>query len=78
MAAATQSGHIAPSTIKSSINRALRLSGVRPFVVYTLRHTFLTRLGEAGCDVWTHPSNDAVMNVFSRMQLPKEVPARAE
>jgi integrase len=65
---------------------------VRPFVVYTLRHTFLTRLGEAGCDAWTlariaghssiaisaryvHPSNDAVMNVFSRMQLPKELPA---
>jgi integrase len=91
-AAATQSGHIEPSTIKKQHNRALRLSGVRPFVVYTLRHTFLTRLGEAGCDAWTlariaghssiaisaryvHPSNDAVMNVFSRMQLPKELPA---
>jgi hypothetical protein len=22
-------------------------------VLYTLRHTFLTRLGESGCDVWT-------------------------
>ena len=94
-AAATQSGHIEPSTIKKQHNRALRLSGVRPFVVYTLRHTFLTRLGEAGCDAWTlariaghssiaisaryvHPSNDAVMNVFSRMQLPKELPAGAE
>jgi integrase len=94
-AAATQSGHIEPSTIKKQHNRALRLSGVRPFVVYTLRHTFLTRLGEAGCDAWTlariaghssiamsaryvHPSNDAVMNVFSRMQLPKELPAASE
>jgi integrase len=94
-AAATQSGHIEPSTIKKQHNRAFRLSGVRPFVVYTLRHTFLTRLGEAGCDAWTlariaghssiaisaryvHPSNDAVMNVFSRMQLPKELPAGAE
>ena len=27
---------------------------VRPFVLYNLRHTFLTRLGESGCDVWTH------------------------
>jgi integrase len=28
-------------------------SKVRPFVVYSLRHTFLTRLGESGCDSWT-------------------------
>jgi integrase len=26
---------------------------VRPFALYDLRHTFLTRLGESGCDVWT-------------------------
>lgn len=52
-AAPTQSGHIEPSTIKKQHNRALRLSGVRPFVIYSLRHTFLTRLGEAGCDAWT-------------------------
>ncbi len=25
----------------------------RPFVLYSLRHTFLTRLGESGCDAWT-------------------------
>jgi hypothetical protein len=25
----------------------------RPFVLYSLRHTFLTRLGQSGCDVWT-------------------------
>lgn len=91
-AAATQSGHIEPSSIKKQHNRALRLSGVPPFVVYTLRHTFLTRLGESGCDAWTlariaghtsiamsesyvHPSNHAVMNVFSRMQLPRELPS---
>jgi len=89
--AATQSGHIEPSTIKKQHKRALRLSGVRPFVLYSLRHTFLTRLGEAGCDAWTlariaghssiaisaryvHPSEDAVMNVFSRMLPQKELP----
>jgi len=27
---------------------------VRKFVLYSLRHTFLTRLGESGCEVWTH------------------------
>jgi Phage integrase family len=26
---------------------------VRSFVLYSLRHTFLTRLGESGCDAWT-------------------------
>jgi len=33
--------------------KALKLSGVRDFVLYSLRHTFLTRLGESGCDAWT-------------------------
>jgi integrase len=26
---------------------------IRPFVLYAFRHTFLTRLGESGCDAWT-------------------------
>jgi integrase len=26
---------------------------MRPFVLYSLRHTFLARLGESGCNVWT-------------------------
>ena len=26
---------------------------LRPFVLYSLRHTFLARLGQSGCDVWT-------------------------
>jgi integrase len=26
---------------------------VRQFLLYSLRHTSLTRLGESGCDVWT-------------------------
>jgi integrase len=90
-ASATASGHIEPSTVKKQHRRALRLSGVRPFVLYSLRHTFLTRLGEAGCDAWTlariaghssiamsaryvHPSEDAVMSVFSRMLPQKELP----
>ncbi len=51
--AKTKSGHVEPSTLRLQHRNALRLSGVRPFVLYTLRHTFLTRLGESGCDVWT-------------------------
>jgi integrase len=90
-ASATASGHIKPSSIKKQHKRALRLSAVRPFVLYSLRHTFLTRLGAAGCDAWTlariaghssiavsaryvHPSTDAVMNVFARMEATKALP----
>jgi Phage integrase family len=29
------------------------LSLIKPFVLYSLRHTFLTRLGQSGCDAWT-------------------------
>ena len=39
--------------MKKQHAKALRLSKVRSFVLYTLRHTMLTRLGESGCDVWT-------------------------
>jgi integrase len=49
----TASGHIQSSTMIKQHRRALRRSGVRPFVLYSLRHTFLTRLGESGCDAWT-------------------------
>lgn len=51
--APTKSGHIEPSTLKKQHKNALKASSVRPFVLYTLRHTFLTRLGASGCDVWT-------------------------
>jgi len=52
-AAPTRSGHFEKSTLKKQHKTALRLSQVRPFVLYSLRHTFLTRLGESGCDAWT-------------------------
>jgi integrase len=51
--APTDSGHIEPSSLKKPHSKALKLSKVRPFVLYSLRHTFLTRLGQSGCDVWT-------------------------
>ncbi len=47
------SGHVEPSTLRGQHRKALRTSGVRAFVLYAVRHTFLTRLGESGCDVWT-------------------------
>ena len=51
--APSKSGHMEPSSLKKQHAKALRFSRVRPFVLYSLRHTFLTRLGEAGCNVWT-------------------------
>lgn len=51
--APTKSGHIEPSSLKKQHAKAIEASKLRPFVLYTLRHTMLTRLGESGCDVWT-------------------------
>jgi integrase len=61
--APTQSGHVEKSTLKKQhkgVFKTLKEEAekndekpVRPFVLYDLRHTFLTRLGESGCDVWT-------------------------
>ena len=51
--APTKSEHIEPSSIKKQHAKALMISKVRPFVLYSLRHTFLTRLGASGCDAWT-------------------------
>jgi integrase len=61
--ASTRSGHVEPSTLRkghantfSSVAKEAAkndLKPVRPFVLYSLRHTFLTRLGESGCDAWT-------------------------
>lgn len=51
--APTKSEHVEPSSLKKQHAKAFRLSKVRPFVLYSLRHTFLTRLGQSGCDVWT-------------------------
>ena len=47
----TKSGHIEP--LKSQHAKALKLSKVKPFVLYSLRHTMLTRLGQSGADPFT-------------------------
>jgi integrase len=51
--ARTRSGHVEPNSIYGQHLKALQVSKVRSFVLYSLRHTFLTRLGESGCDSWT-------------------------
>lgn len=61
--APTRSGHIESSSLKKQHAKAFETlrqeaakndqKAMRPFVLYSLRHTFLTRLGESGCDAWT-------------------------
>ena len=41
--APTKSGHVEASTLKKQHARAITLSEVAPFVLYTLRHTCITR-----------------------------------
>jgi integrase len=79
--APTRSGRIDHSTLKKQHARALKLSGVRPFVLYTLRHTFATRIAPH-VDAWTlckimgwaslsvamryiHPSDERVLEAIS-------------
>src|ERR1041384_30947 len=38
---------------KGADKKAMKLAKIRLFEVYSIQHTFLTRLGESGCDVWT-------------------------
>jgi integrase len=51
--AETKDGHINHDSVKLQHKKALKLAKIRPFEVYSIRHTFLTRLGESGCDAWT-------------------------
>jgi integrase len=72
--ASTKSGHLEPSGVKKQHAKALTLSGVRRFVLYTLRHTFLTRLGASGCDVWTlaRIAGHSSIGISSRYVHPSE------
>jgi integrase len=67
--APTESGHIERDSLKKQHARTFitinaqekdaaaeskkKKPRIRPFLLYAFRHTFLTRLGESGCDAWT-------------------------
>ena len=63
--ASTRSGHVEPSSFRKQHSNTFKtvaeaaaknnLKPVPPFVLYSLRHTFLTRLGESGCGLDTRP-----------------------
>lgn len=82
--APTRSGHVEVSSIRKQHTSAFELIAkeaaknnlkpVRPFVLYSLRHTFLTRLGESGCDVWTlaRIAGHSQIGISSRYVHPSE------
>jgi integrase len=79
--APTKTGHIDHSTIKKQHRSALKASRVRPFLLYSLRHTFATKIAPR-VDAWTlcrimgwaslavamtyiHPDQQRVLEAFS-------------
>ncbi len=72
--AATKTGHIDHSTVRDHHTKALKDSKVRRFVLYSARHTFLTRLGASGCDVWTlmRIAGHSSISISSRYVHPSE------
>ncbi len=82
--AATRSGHLEPSSLRKQHANTFEAIAkqaaehnqkpVRPFVLYSLRHTFLTRLGESGCDVWTlaRIAGHSSISISSRYVHPSE------
>jgi integrase len=82
--AQTRSGHVEVSSLRKHHTKAFAVIAeeatinnskpVRPFVLYSLRHTFLTRLGESGCDVWTlaRIAGHSQIGISSRYVHPSE------
>ena len=83
-AAPTSSGRIDHSSLKKQHAKAFRtanneakknsLSLLTPFVLYSFRHTFLTRLGQSGCDAWTlaRIAGHSSISISSRYVHPSE------
>jgi len=80
----TRSGHFEPSSLRKPHANAFEAiveeaakrneRPVRPFVLYAFRHTFLTRLGQSGCDVWTlaRIAGHSSIGISSRYVHPSE------
>ena len=49
----TSSGYIHDEMVRRAHLKAVDAAKIRHFVLYSIRHTFLTRLGQSGCDAWT-------------------------
>jgi hypothetical protein len=72
--AVLDSGYIHDETLRRAHMRTLEVTKIAHFVLHTIRHTFLTRLGESGCDVWTlaRIAGHGSIKVSSRYVHPSE------
>jgi integrase len=82
--APARSGHVEPSSLRKQHAKAFKTlsdeaakrseKSVRRFVLYSLRHTFLRRLGQSGCDVWTlaRIAGHSSINISARYVHPSE------
>jgi integrase len=82
--APTTRGRIDHSSLKKQHAKAFRtankdpkkneLPPLTPFVLYSFRHTFLTRLGQSGCDAWTlaRIAGHSSISISSRYVHPSE------
>jgi Phage integrase family len=41
------------AVVEASVRAVGKEREIKPWVLYSFRHTFLTRLGQSGCDAWT-------------------------
>jgi len=59
---------------RAALGGPCKVGGLRPFLLYSLRHTFLTRLGESGCDAWTlaRVAGHSSVSISSRYVHPSE------
>jgi integrase len=75
--APTKAGHANTSTLKKQHGAALRASGVDPFVIYSLRHTCLTRWAESGMDTFTLKKLAGHANIGTTMRYVHMTDARS-
>ncbi len=76
--AATKSGHIEASTLKKQHTRAVTMSEVAPFVLYTFRHTCITRWSKHMDPFTLHVlAGHTDMNTTKRYVHPSDADVRA-
>jgi len=75
--ALTASDHIEASSLKKQHAAALKISGIEPFVLYTLRHTCLTRWAKHMDPLTLHVlAGHTDMNTTKRYVHPNEADIR--
>jgi len=70
----TGTGYIHDETLQRAHLKTVQATKMCHFVLHSIRHTFLTRLGESGCDVWTlaRIAGHGSIKVSSRYVHPSE------